>query len=330
MTGIFRFNRILRVFLRWLLKAAAWGLGGFILWQTFRAISWTQLGNLLSENGLRLLFTLAVYPVVCVFHVLGFRALLSTEPRKNIGFRRLYGIYFQGDALNKVTPFADVGGEPLVVSLLHREGTSVAEAVRTVYLARAAYVFGEAVLIAVGTTAAMVFNPTPFILAAGCIGFGVSTMFLCLFVFSKRAWAPILTAAAGKKAEKIDLPRLRDVIAEKKAGLVVSILWNELAWALLFLEIYVPLMLMNAEVGLFQAFVIHAVLRAVQTATFFIPMSLGAQEGGLEHLTVIAGFPSGYGLAVSLVKRLRQWLFALGVLLYRLAVKVESGSSFKK
>jgi uncharacterized membrane protein YbhN (UPF0104 family) len=58
------------------------------------------------------------------------------------------------------------------------------------------------------------------------------------------------------------------------------------------------------------AFVVQSLLQAVKTVSFFIPGNLGAQEGGLAYLLTHFGFPAASGVALSLIKRVRQFFWA--------------------
>jgi hypothetical protein len=57
-------------------------------------------------------------------------------------------------------------------------------------------------------------------------------------------------------------------------------------------------------------------LQLVRAGSFFIPLSLGAQEGGLILIFTSLGMAGPMGLAVSFVRRIRElvWI-ALGLLL---------------
>ncbi|GEM_PF-959941 len=301
----------------YLAKAAAWGLGLFLLWRTFLEFSWREAGALLRAGGLGLLAVFAVFPLVCVLHALGLRALLSPESRRRVGFGRLYGIYLCGDSLNKITPFADVGGEPLKVNLLRKKGVPLADSVQAVYLSRVLLVLSEAVLIAAGAVLASVFFPSRWVLIFAAAAIGVSGAFLGILLFSKKALVSFLSRLSGASgAEAPELPRIRRFFAERSGDVVRAFLWNAAAWIFLFLEILWAISILGAEIGWLDAFILHAVLRAVQTATFFIPANLGSQEGGLAYLSALVGLSSAHGVALSLVKRLRQWLFAAAALLF--------------
>jgi uncharacterized membrane protein YbhN (UPF0104 family) len=64
-------------------------------------------------------------------------------------------------------------------------------------------------------------------------------------------------------------------------------------------------------VSLTTALVLEAVSSAVRFATFMIPGSLGALEGGNVAIFAAFGLPGAAGLSFSLVRRLREAMWAL-------------------
>ncbi len=76
-------------------------------------------------------------------------------------------------------------------------------------------------------------------------------------------------------------------------------------------EIYVVLGLAGIPVGLATALVLEAVSAAVRFATFIIPGSLGALEGGNVAAFVALGLPGAAGLSFTLIRRLREATWAV-------------------
>jgi uncharacterized protein (TIRG00374 family) len=86
-------------------------------------------------------------------------------------------------------------------------------------------------------------------------------------------------------------------------------------WFLGALELWAILYFLDVPVSLADAWSLQAVVELVRAATFFIPASLGAQEGVL--VLMLAAFPGGaaLGLAVALIKRVRELLWIAAGLL---------------
>jgi uncharacterized membrane protein YbhN (UPF0104 family) len=104
------------------------------------------------------------------------------------------------------------------------------------------------------------------------------------------------------------LPRL---YREHRARVLLSALLHALGWAVGGLEIYVVLTLADIPVSLTTSLVLEAVGCAVRFATFMVPGSLGALEGGNVAIFAAFGLPGAAGLSFSLVRRLREATWAL-------------------
>jgi uncharacterized membrane protein YbhN (UPF0104 family) len=90
----------------------------------------------------------------------------------------------------------------------------------------------------------------------------------------------------------------------------LSILWHFAGWTLGILETYCILHALGFPVSLGLATVVDAFGSGVGFAAFFIPGRLGAQEAGDVAVFTALGFGAPAGLAFSLVRRLREVLWA--------------------
>jgi putative membrane protein len=88
------------------------------------------------------------------------------------------------------------------------------------------------------------------------------------------------------------------------AGWIVSGVW---LWAVM--------RLIGAQVDVFSAIAIESLLAALRSATVFIPAAIGVQEAGYAALAPVFGMGPEVGLAVSLLKRARDIVVGVPVLL---------------
>ncbi|HXC53932.1 MAG TPA: lysylphosphatidylglycerol synthase domain-containing protein [Rhizomicrobium sp.] len=79
--------------------------------------------------------------------------------------------------------------------------------------------------------------------------------------------------------------------------------------------IWLSVRLIGARLDFFSALAIEALLAALRSATVFIPAAIGVQEAGYAALMPLFGLPSEVGLAVSLLKRARDVVVGVPVLL---------------
>ncbi len=84
-----------------------------------------------------------------------------------------------------------------------------------------------------------------------------------------------------------------------------------LAWLTETLEVYAILYYLGAEVDVLSSISIAALTILIKGGTFFIPGSLGAQEGGYVLLLLSYGYTDVTGITFALVRRLREILWIL-------------------
>ncbi len=91
-------------------------------------------------------------------------------------------------------------------------------------------------------------------------------------------------------------------------------------WVLGAVELYLIFWFFDNPISMAEAWSIEAVVELVRAGAFFIPAGIGAQEGALVLIVApITGQPP-LGLAVALVRRLREivWIVWGGVIGWRL------------
>ena len=93
------------------------------------------------------------------------------------------------------------------------------------------------------------------------------------------------------------------------------------SWILSGVWIWLILRVIGAEVDVFSAIAIESLLGALRSATVFIPSSIGVQEAGYAALAPAFGMGPEIGLAVSLLKRARDIVVGVPVLLIWQAIE---------
>ena len=83
------------------------------------------------------------------------------------------------------------------------------------------------------------------------------------------------------------------------------------AWMAETLEVYAILFFLHVGVDVWVAISIAALTVFIKGGTFFIPGSLGAQEGGYTLLLMSFGYSEVTGLTFALIRRLREILWIL-------------------
>ncbi|HET8575909.1 MAG TPA: hypothetical protein VFO18_02330, partial [Methylomirabilota bacterium] len=98
---------------------------------------------------------------------------------------------------------------------------------------------------------------------------------------------------------------------EARGRLLASALLHGCAWAMAAAEIYLVLALSDIHARPATIFVIESFAAAVKFASFMIPGSLGALDGGYVGFFAAFGLGGAVGLAYTVVRRLRELLWVL-------------------
>ena len=302
--------------LRWVLAALGLAFVGWLLWDLGPTAVWSVVRAL----GWRVVVVLFVPFVVAVaLDTVGWGVLL---PGACVGWGALAGSRLAGEAVNLATPTASVGGEPLKAFLV-RDRIGLDTGLASVVVDKTTMVMGQALLLAAGLAVASIVLEAPrdllFAMVAllGAEIIGVGGFALVQLRGGVTGAARILERlGVGAIARHRDLlrdvdRRLLDLYRAHRLRVVISALLHAGGWAVGGLEIYVVLGLAGIPVGLATAFVLEAVSAAVRFATFIIPGSLGALEGGNVAAFVALGLPGAAGLSFTLIRRLREATWAV-------------------
>lgn len=244
---------------------------------------------------------------------------------------QLWKVRMVGEAVNGATPFAALGGEPVKAMLLKRHyGMAYAESVATLVLARTTNLLALMVFLAVGFALMMnsALLPAGYTASAGiglaALGIGVVLFFLVQrFKVSSAAGRWLARGRLGAWLDRAlghihDLEdRLVGFYGGHRLRFAAAFALALLNWMIGTAELYATLWFLGRPVTIAEAWIIESGAQLVRAATFFIPASIGAQEGAFLLLCGAITGEGALGLAVALIRRLREivwiaWGFALG------------------
>ena len=286
-----------------------------LLWRIGPTVVLSTIGLLAWRLPLLLCFPAALM-VVC--DTLGWRFAFHDD---RVPFSRLVAARLAGEAINLTTPTASVGGEPVKAWLL-REHVPLSESLPSVVIAKTTITLAQTLFLLVGITVAWASLPLhssllwgmEWFLVLECLG---TAGFVAVQVFG-------VTGRMGRWLERLgvlgDGPHaatLRQIdqafssfYRRRPRRLVSSIFWHLAGWLLGSLEAYCILWALGVAAPFPLALVIDAFGAGIGFAAFLIPARLGAQEAGDLAVFVALGFGAPVGLTFSLVRRLREVLWA--------------------
>jgi len=269
----------------------------------------------IRELGWRLLIVLAVpFSLAVVLDALGWRVLLREH---GVPLTVLAQARLAGEAVNLSTPTASVGGEPLKAYFL-RPYTPLSDGLASVIVDKTVVLASQVLLLLAGLYLGARIVPLSHPLMRGMGGIlGVELLAIGAFVLVQLlgvfgGGGRILGRLGFGRVERYQdglnaVDRSLAVFYRRRRGrLLVSALLHAAAWASGALEVYLFLYFLGIDVSPATALVIEAFASAVKFASFMIPASLGALEGGYVFIFGALGLGGPLALSYTLARRLRE------------------------
>jgi uncharacterized protein (TIRG00374 family) len=271
----------------------------------------------------------ALWGFIYVCNTIAWQQLVdATAPREDrseaphIPFWRAYVISVASFALNYVTPFVALGGEPFrIVSASAYIGTPRSAA--SVVSFRVAHSIGHFIFCLIAVPIAWFLLPRTFLTTVVIIlsATGLLVAILLLVALFRRGFVirlldighriPLVRRVARR------LEQIRDTLEHvdshmsalskvESRRLVTAILVEIIGRALGAVEILLIARAVGLDVGYTTAYLINAFSQFAIILTIIIPFELGSREGSLYLIFGMLGLPASLGVYTAVVTRLRE------------------------
>jgi glycosyltransferase 2 family protein len=290
------------------------------VWLQVKQIGWEGLG-----------WVLFLYFLAFCTDVLGWLCCFQEVPFNWLWLRRLFIVRIIGEAFNRITPFASLGGEPLKALLLKKHyRLDYQSSITSLVLSTTIDTLGLVVFLTIGfifLLAIDAFDLSFKLLAGlGLLVFSFGT--IAFFLIQKARLTTSLIDKLDKTrfySTKLDPAfkiikqtegQLSDFYNKSRTRFYISLVCAFLNWPFGVLEVYYVLKFLGRSIGLSEAWTIESVTQLVRNGTFFIPSSIGTQEGAF--LLVCATITSSpmLGISLSAIRRLRELIWICLGLIY--------------
>ncbi|HET8577106.1 MAG TPA: flippase-like domain-containing protein [Methylomirabilota bacterium] len=301
--------------LRTLLMVAGLGVVAYLIYQVGPAAVWDSVTAL----GWRLLLVLCVpYSLMVLVDTAAWRLLFRDA---HPPFLILLRARLAGEAVNLSTPTASVGGEPLKAYLL-RPWVPLTEGFAAVIADKTTVVTGQWLYLSAGLGAAVgLLSPPHGLVVAMSVLLVVEAIAVSGFVLVQtrgifggggRLLGRFGLGPSGRYQDGLEnLDRALSRFYRERLGRVAgSAALHALGWAGAGVEIYLVLRFLGIPASLGTALVIESFGAAVKFASFMIPASVGALEGGYVAFFSAFGLGGTAGLSYVLVRRMRELTWA--------------------
>ncbi len=274
----------------------------------------------LAAWGLSL--TVALEAVARAANTLGWWVTIANRPR-SLRFPELFAARIAGEAVDYVTPTAQLGGQPVMASMVRRK-LRMAAGLATVMIASLAEAIGQIGFVVVALLITLPIEARVHSLLWAAIGglvFAIALVAGFFFVQMKQPFSHLLQAASGivpmfREAEVKESAAeadaiLKDFYANHRRRMAASCFCYLFAWSMGPVEIYILLRLLHQPAPLMVLLVVEAVGLLIERATFLIPAKLVSQEGGKALIFAVLGYPAGVGFVVGLLRRIKELVWVL-------------------
>jgi len=311
------------------------GLALFIWSLKFVDIS--RVFKMLSDIGFGFVLIMGVYGLVTYIDTVSWRYGFHPDQARRLNLLPLWRIRQIGEAYNVITPLGTVGGEPVKAQLLKdhyhftfKQGLASLVLSRTTFLTALILFFIPGIYLILSSE--IVSGEFKTISLVGMAVF--TTLIFLFFLFQVTGMLGVLASWAGrlfpKHREHSFLNHLQVLntlmsayYKEHRGRVMLSIFYALVGWVVGLSELYFAMHYLGYDPSFQELWIIEALIQLVRVGSFFIPMSLGAQEGGLILIFVAMGLTADLGLAVSFVRRIKEliWVSAGLLLGWTLAFK---------
>lgn len=226
------------------------------------------------------------------------------------------------DATGEFLPFSQVGGYVLGARVITLHGVDPADAAASTLADITTEFLAELMFIGVGLSITAHLAPHSELLVPVAVG-------LCLAVFMgfglimaqqgggtifRKLALRIAGSVASAAADRLQTSL--DEIYGRRKRLFLASLYHLFCWFGTATASYVGFHALGVPLPFTSAIAIEAMLHAIMALAFFIPGRVGIQEASYALLGTIFGIPPEIALSLSLLRRARDFVIAVPVLLF--------------
>ncbi len=314
-------------YLRAAVLAAGLATLGFLLWRLDAGTVW----KLIAQVGWGIVPILIFQICDHVLNAFGWRFAFSRQDAPHVPFWRLVKVRMAGDGVNYLTPSGQIAGELVRPALL---GDCRPEDVKnsSVLVAKFAQALAQAVFILVGLLFVGLYKMNildgrELVLSIGGALLVVALVSLAIYAVSAESgwWSRRFVSRPEIAAMR---ERMRAYLRRHPGRFMLSTLCFTFGYAWGMLEVMLILHFMGVPIEPIQALAVETLSNVVDALMFMVPAKVGTQEAGKVAIFKALGFPAATGLALGLIRHLRELLWAsAGFLIYALNRPADGASA---
>ncbi len=298
---------------------------GMLYFMVYKLGFYTIIENI-AKTGWWFLGVIGIWLIVYCLNALAWYFIIGIQ-KSTIGFRNVFKFTVSGFAINYITPFVSLGGEPYKVLEMNKH-LNPGHSTSTVISYNMMHVFSHFIfwLTAVIALFFALKMKTQYLILL------LSALFICMVViwFFFTAYKKGIVQTVVKAFAKIYIARIfvkkfhdKKALLQEVDGHITNLYLNRRKdfYTVLFLEyfarivgcleFYFILKAIAIDISLFNAFLISAGSSLFANLFFFIPLQMGIRESGFYLVFASLKLTPAIGVYVSLITRIREFFWVL-------------------
>ena len=291
----------------------------------------------IARAGFGGLALLCLYALV-VFVSLAFAWYFLLPPPQRRPLAEFYIGRLVRDSIAEISPFSPVGGMVAAARLMVLKGMNGAYAAASVAADATTEAMAQVVFLAFGL--GMGLTQFRHLEGSAPLTQGMLAVLLlaipgiALLIFLQKKGASFAERIAARffpqAGQGVSFHAAIEELYDSRSRLAISAAWHLAAWIGAGGGTYIAFRLVGGHISLLNAIALEALLCTLRSIAAPVPAAIGVQEWGYAMLAPLFGLPAEMGVAVSLLKRAREIVLGVPVLLYWQGVegrKAFAGSS---
>jgi len=314
-------------------------LGALALGIMVYSIGLDNIWRDMKQTGWWYIPIIGMWVIVYIINTLSLYIILrdGSQETKKISFFRLFKLTISGFAINYITPFGLMGGEPYKIIELQSD-IGIQKSTSSVLLSTMMRIVAHFIFWMVSIP--LLLFLVPVLSDSVEIGMIITTgtTFLLLLwayriytrggvnralIISSRLpfiGKKIKTYRVGNQEKISQMDELiSDLYKNRKRDFFLSLSFEFIARILVCVEVILMMQAIKQPITFGESVLIESLQSLISNLFFFMPMQMGAREGGFVIVYGILSIPLAYGVFVSICKRIRELFWTLiGVVLIKI------------
>ena len=303
-----------------ILNALFWILGVLLFAWALNRVDLASVGRLLAEIGFGFLLVIFIALVVSIFGALSWICAFKPEETRKFTLWGIWKIRQIGEAFNIITPLGTLGGEPVKGNLIKQQyGLRFRQGIASQVIQKTTTLVALILFLMSGMVLLFLNEGVDPQFRRICLaGLAIFSSLIFLFVlfqvtgFLNRlgSWERMWPDADWSKNTRAYLGNVGENLSsyykKHRGRCAASTGFSFLGWVTGMVELQILLYFLGHSLSLADLWTVESLSQLVRSASFFIPLGIGAQETGLVLIFASMGLTADVGLVISLVRRLKE------------------------